>query len=159
MVFGIAPLASALTVRLSFDGVNPAPDEVDALVGQVFAIYVISDSDGVSYTKNFGGTWDDEAAITNTQSYPAAGDLASISTTTFTLTAEDSGGNIQAGKHFSFDLAMTPDVGLGSTEYFYLWSGPDPDDTIAFNIIPEPGTLLLLGLGGLAFLRRPRCSK
>jgi len=34
LVLGIAPAASALTVNLSLDGVNPAPEAIDVVPGQ-----------------------------------------------------------------------------------------------------------------------------
>lgn len=42
-------MSNALTVRLSLDGVNPAPLEVDSVAGQLLKLYVISDSGGIGY--------------------------------------------------------------------------------------------------------------
>ncbi|MCJ7777915.1 MAG: PEP-CTERM sorting domain-containing protein [Sedimentisphaerales bacterium] len=155
LVLAMAPLANALTVRLSLDGVNPAPETIDVIAGQVLKMYVISDSDGVSYWEDLSKS---SLAITsNVQSYPAAGDLSSISTTIWgdiRLTADDSAGNIQAGKHFSFDLTIAPDAAQGDWDYFHLFNAPIPNDTIRFNVVPEPTTLLLLGLGSLALLKK-----
>jgi len=158
MVLGIAPLANALMVRLSFDGVNPAPDAVDVFPEQILPMYIISDGDGESYWEEF---YDPSlvGTISNLQSYPAAGDLASISTIEpgyFRVTADDSAGNIEAGKHFSFDLTIIPDASPGDWAHFHMFNGPIPDDTIRLNVVPEPATVLLLGLGGLALLRKRR---
>ena len=49
MALGIVSSANGLTVRLSLDGVNPAPDALDVFAGQVLTMYVISDIDGVNY--------------------------------------------------------------------------------------------------------------
>ncbi len=139
VVFGIVPLANALTVSLSLDGTNPAPEEVDVLAGQVLPMYVISDSDGVNYWK-----WihtNNPATISNVKGYPAAGDLSSITTTVWgyiRLTADDSTGNIQAGKHFSFDLIIAPDAKLGTKRHIWLDSAPLPDDTVILNVVPRP---------------------
>jgi len=153
LVLAIAPLANALMVRLSLDGVNPAPDAIDVLAGQIIPMYVVSYSAGESYWEEMS-TW--LATITNVVSYPAAGDLADISGNIWVLeiTADDSAGNILAGIHFSFDLTIIPDAVPGDWAYFHMFNGPIPDDTIRLNVVPEPATLLLLGLGGLALLRK-----
>ena len=155
LVLAIAPMANALMVRLSLDGVNPAPDAIDVLAGQIIPMYVVSYSAGESYWEEMS-TW--LATITNVVSYPAAGDLADISGNIWVLeiTADDSAGNILAGIHFSFDLAIAPEATQGTTEYLTLHSAPMPDDTVILNVVPEPATLLLLGLGGLALLRNRR---
>lgn len=157
LILTVAPTAGALTVNLSLDGVNPAPETVDVIPGQVIAMYVISDSDDVSYWK-----WihtNSPVAISNVQSYPTAGNLASVTDVSetypiFKLEANDSGSNIEAGKHFGFDLTIGSEATPGMRCYVWLDSTPLPDDTVLFNVVPEPGTVLLLGLGGLALLRK-----
>jgi hypothetical protein len=156
----MAPVGNALTVRLSLDGVSAAPDAIDVLPGEVVCMYVISDSDGVNYWKDL---WmgSDLAVISNVQSYLAAGDLASVTEITganpmFELEANDSGGNVQAGKHFGFDVIVASDGTPGSGTRIRIASGTLADDMVVVNVVPEPATVLLLGLGGLVLLRRGR---
>lgn len=155
MVLGIASSANALMVRLSLDGINPAPDAVDVFPGEVLPMYVVSYSPGESYWEEMS-TW--LATITNVVSYPAAGDLADISGNIWgcIITADDSAGNIQAGIHFSFDLTIIPDASPGDWAHFHMFHAPGPDDTVRLNVVPEPAAVLLLGLGGLALLRKRR---
>jgi hypothetical protein len=154
VLLGIAPLANALMVRLSLDGVDPAPDAIDVLAGQIIPMYVISDSDGVSYWEDMGSAL---APISNVEIYPAAGDLASFGVGGYNrIIADDSAGNIQAGIHFSFDLTIIPDASPGDWAYFHMFNSPIPDDTVRLNVVPEPATVLLLGLGCLALLRKRR---
>jgi len=53
VVLAIAPPARALMVRLSLDGVNPAPDTLDVVPAQIIPMYVISDSDGLILQRHF----------------------------------------------------------------------------------------------------------
>ena len=156
MVFCMAPLAKALTVGLSLDGVDFAPEAVEVLPGQILPIYVISDSDGADYVEYISPGTESLATISNVQSYPNAGDLASVTDLGgyFELVADDSGSNIYAGKHFSFEITIAADATPGDSRYLHLYNAPVPDDTLRYDIVPEPGTVFLLGLGGLALIRK-----
>ncbi len=107
LVLCVAQTACALMVRLSLNGVNPAPDTMNVTPGQLIGMYIISDSAGMGYWEEF---YDPGVGnLSNLQIYPAAGNLASILTIDpghFKVTADDSANNIQAGKHFSFDLTI-----------------------------------------------------
>ena len=149
--------ANALTVRLSLDGVNPAPDAIDVMPSEVIDMYVISDGAGQGYWQ-YLWTGTGLAIISGVQSYPAAGDLASITDVgetypRYRLEANDSEGNILAGKHFGFDVTIAWDAPAGAVRYVKLAAGTLPTDSVAVNVVPEPGTVLLLGLGGLVLLR------
>ncbi len=151
-IFIIAPSASALMVRLSLDGVNPAPETIDVVPAQVIPMYVISDSDGVSYWEDMGSVL---APISNVEIYPAAGDLASFGVGGYNrIIANDSAGNIKAGIHFSFDLTILPDATEEDSSYFHMYNSPLPDDTIYINVVPEPASVFLFGLASLALLRK-----
>ena len=156
LVLTVAPVANALLVELSLDSINPAPDAIDVVPDEVIAMYVISDSNGVSYWEEF---YDPAiGTINNLQSYPAAGDLADISIIApghFQVSADDSIDNILAGMHFSFDITIASDATPGDWAYFHMFHDPGPTDTIRLNVVPEPGTIALLALGGL-FLRKRR---
>jgi hypothetical protein len=156
LVLGLASAASA-TVSLSLDGVNPiAATGEEIVAGATVSLYVISD-DATAYM--YDVTLADADA---TLGYPSinsnAGNMAGIvdwsggGVTDYELTAADSGGNILAGIHFTMDLSP---LGAAGTDFYvqlYEYGGPTIDDA-TINVVPEPMTIALLGLGGL-FLRR-----
>ena len=62
-------------------------------------------------------------------------------------------GLLAGGSAFSFDLSSTSDFLNNSVSFF------DPDATLTVTLassVPEPGSLMLLGLGGVALLGRRR---
>lgn len=58
-------------------------------------------------------------------------------------------GMLADGSMFSFDLNSTP---VYAHDYF------DPDSTITITLVPEPGTIGLIGIGLLSVLRRRRVN-
>lgn len=157
LVLGVASTASASIVSLSVDGVNPAGDNVDYMEGSgVITLSVISDgadpwlmeisttdvgvtlgtpvvtaaAGGLAGYNDYsgGGLWDYELAVGGVTSLPTAG-------VQWTL---DLSSTLLDGSSFVVDLG----------EY-----GAAPTDSVTFNVVPEPVSMLLLGLGGL-FLRR-----
>ena len=162
LVLAMTPLAGAIAVvHLSLDGVNPAPDNVDVLAGQLFEMYVISDRDAEGYWRDLFAQKSDPVTISNVQKYPAAGNLATVIDYSdaveycFYLRAKDSAANILAGKHFSFDVTIAPDTIPGTTAYVNT-ADFGAGHRVLLNVVPEPCTLLLLTLGGLALSRRRR---
>lgn len=159
------PAGTAAIVRLSLDGVTEAPHEITVSPGDVLNIYVVSYSPGEEYVELLSTMT--PAMIGSVVSYADGGDLASVTDLSyplpwdanriayeFELEVKDSLGNILAGKHFAFDVTIATDAVPGDIEYLYLIRYKDPDDTIIFNIIPEPGSIIILGLGALGLWRR-----
>ena len=156
-VFAISS-ANAALVQFSLDGNEPTPESIDVFPGDNFTMYVISDSNE-PYGRSLIVKNIDPVSISNVQSYPAAGDLADIDPfigslfSGFKLMANDSAGNILAGRHFSFDLAIAPDAQIGEQTYIDLIL-PSIGEVLILNVIPEPATVLLLSFGGILFYRK-----
>ena len=169
LVLGLTSAATALDLYFSVDGTNPA-SSMYVEPDNTYEVFVMSDTGGpydywtyveadLPVAADFG---DPE---TNWNIYPAAGDMAEIidySTIDYLdveLIANDSGGNVTSGKHFGIVLTISPTAYTDGSDDFSMWITIPNDeiypigDTFTFNIVPEPMTIALFGLGGL-FLRR-----
>jgi hypothetical protein len=162
LVLGMISTANAYIVSLSLDGINPTSDSVDVFAGDTFKMYVISDTADQSYGRLLGSLKSNPLAISNVQSYPAAGSSASVSDNSdsshYRFALEASGVGIEAGKHFSFDVAIDAGAALGAGGRISVTT-PLVGDYVDFNIVPEPATVLLFGLGGAVLLRRRRANR
>jgi len=169
LVFGLASSASAIVVDLRADDVDTLAVTVTPLNPTV-KVSVYSDTGlGGSYGKvvtidNYGAT-SGLGTFTAMTTLPAAGDDRKVTNPYFTYSwawlveAIDSSEpfNIAAGEHFSFDYTAT--LFDGSQQIIDLrnrdatWSLIE--SMVITQVIPEPATIALLGLGSL-FLRRRR---
>ncbi len=159
LVLGIASATDAALIYV--DGVDPGPS-IEIAEGVTAVISVVSE-DASSWLGYLiieeGGTGE----LSNPAKLDAAGDMGAISAYSeagwgvgHELTIAMSPGGapaIAVGPQFTLDY-----VGgvLGETAQISLFVDPEygtPADSVAITIVPEPMTIILLGLGGL-FLRR-----
>jgi len=169
LVLGLSSLASALTINLSLNGTSAMGTTMDVLqddLGEGISLGIISDTSGEGYYTYLRMIDNNKATYTNVAITTKAGDMGSVgdySTATpgyitWLMTAAGSPSGLpQAGKQFTFDL--TPSTSLDYGDTFDFWITVPGDDnltathTVTVKVVPEPITILLLGIGGL-FLRR-----
>jgi hypothetical protein len=168
LVLGLTSAANA-DLYFSVDGTNPA-SSMYVEPDNTYEVFVMSDIGGAyqyfTYVEaslpvaaDFG---DPE---TDWNIYPAAGDMASITDYSVSdfmdveIMAADSAGNVIAGKHFGVVLTIDPTANTDGSDDFPMWLTIVGEEypivyDFEFNIIPEPMTIALLGLGGLLLRRR-----
>jgi len=159
--------ALGVMLQFSLDGMNPAPEEIVVSPGDIIPMNVVSYTSGENYIRviEIVSPANGPVIIENVVALPEAGDLASVVDQTypvyghpdlvsyaFILYAKDSQGGIIAGTHFAFDVRIDGDALTGETRYLYFKSPLLPDDIVAFNIVPEPASAFIMGVG-LALLR------
>ncbi|MHC4061275.1 MAG: hypothetical protein ACYSR4_00785 [Planctomycetota bacterium] len=170
LVFGLAGTANAISLSFSTDGSTPLPDgaTIWPAPGSTTTVYILSDTSGAA-----GGYWtylemnlpnaDASIPFGSLSIHANAGDTASVvdhssgSLMDYLLTAADSAGGVVAGEHFAFDLVLG---GAGPLDPFYFWNtvpsdGEYPEDKRVY-VLPELGTIALLGLGSILLLRGRR---
>jgi hypothetical protein len=154
----VLALASTANAAISlYINDSPAPDSVEILVDEILTIQIYSSDDsswsGILEQEGVGG-------LSNGVVLPAAGDLGSIEAypPAYALTAAGIVVPPTAGIQFEMDYSSS---GTGNA-FLSLWDndiGWDPGDevdTLNITVVPEPATIALLALGGLAILKKRR---
>jgi len=155
LVLGLVPAANAAFIQVggqTGDTFNVAQNSTITVVGQdakSWLGYIIVQEGGVG-------------ALSGAASLAAAGNMGSVSPyseagwgTGYQLTVAMSPGGVPAiavGPQFSMNFAGT----LGKTARISLFVDPEftvPVSSVLLTVVPEPMTILLLGVGAL-FLRR-----
>lgn len=160
LVLGLASAANA-ALSLSLGG-DPAPSEYTMYVCTIIKIDVTSSENNTAYGAWVGfdqldkGEWKPPWTI-----YPAAGNTASAEDQTgagypgwwllATGTSNPDLYPITAGKHFDIDYHCT---GMGDVTLILQDFNGNELQRMVIHQIPEPVSMVLLGLGGLLLRRR-----
>jgi hypothetical protein len=158
-----AAVNAALTFRI--DGFDPG-DAIDVMAGYTITIQI---HDDVTTQAGYNGQvildLGSDGTIGNGQIYMAAGSAGAImpyyyapyGLVGYNLTSMSISDDISAGVHFSVDYTAPVEIGpFSATLSLYDGRvGYAKVDSLAINI-PEPATLVALGLGGLSLFRRRR---
>ena len=164
LVLGLASTANAY-IELRIGG-SDAPTTLDVVAGATATIQVYDDNTSqlgyIGYIiVESGGDGVLNAAVIESGAGSSAGATAYSYGgwgAGYTLTAMTIADDISTGLHFSITYDATG-LSNGDSAVVSLWDGRTTPtayaevDTMNINIVPEPITIALLGLGGL-FLRR-----
>jgi hypothetical protein len=164
IVMGFASAANAgIVLDLTSSNYNVNP-------GEVVTLSVTSDTSGAggNYWSYLEMNLPSLVSVGTPVATAAAGNIASVtdyssvSLLDVELAANDSGGNVVAGLHFT--ASATVSLSAVGGDVIAIWiTGPNDGtysmhDSVALTVIPEPMTMSLLALGGLGLLRRRRLA-
>lgn len=161
LVLGMASSANALLVTLDPTGAGPAPAGNST-------IDVLSDTDNGNYEYFLSVPDTTFGDITGVTILAAAGKDASVTpfgdalgagTNTFAIGALDldpnpGAGDVLAGVHFTADITFTGAAVGQDLTIQLLDAGLGLADSYTLQGVPEPATMLLIGLGGVLLRRR-----
>jgi hypothetical protein len=164
LVVGLAGTANALNLHFSTDGSTPLPDgaTIDVAPGSTTTLHILSDTGGAQ-----GAYWHYlEMNLPQAGSIPfdsiygrgTKTDHSTASLMSYLLTVPDAA----SGVDWSFALVISPTAATDGSDDFYFWNTVPNDSTysedkrVNVHIIPEPGSIALIGLGSILLLRRRR---
>ena len=158
LVLGMASVANATVLSWSVDDIT-----IDITVDPVAVVQLIADDDQPYAAKWVGAGPSIYAEITSIAALPAAGPDAAIKDPAITLWAgwwtvealdfDPTTWDVSAG--LQYDVTITGlDLGTYLIDSDSYGTDGGINDVLTINVIPEPMTIALLGLGGLFLLRR-----
>ena len=158
-------MASAANATLSWVDASDADlTSVSLLPGTSITVYLSSDTANLSAVNWVDPCTATIAAVTGGSALAGAGNSATfngVNPSGYTgwgrgesKTGDPTGAPISIGKWYEVVITATGVNGQSTTMSSDYYGGAGSSDSLIVNIIPEPATLVLLGLGGLLLKRK-----